>query len=297
MVWARAASGLLVGCLCVLPVRADVFVWTDANGRVHMTDDLSQVPADQRRRAEAAGERAADSTAVQHLEMPQSLPAPTQASAGAAPTEAAQMRGGRTHVLKVERAGNSMRVVALLNDRLAVPFILDTGAEGCTIPRWAAEEMGFVIDETTPRKPVAGISGRAVLAPIVEVSRVQVGTASVESVEMIVLDTMSEGLLGMPFYNHFRAQTDPTSGILRLEEIDLDSLEGVYGGRNESSWRSEFRMRRAALEGVRRMRAQTRDEAVAMHADLDRQERYWEEQLEQLELKARRVGVPTAWRQ
>jgi hypothetical protein len=295
-----AAAGLLLCCLWANAAAAEVFVWTDAKGRVHMTDDLSQVPPEYRRQAEAAGERAGDSAAVQQVEVPV-VPVRRSSSTQAplvvpAPDgSSGERRGVRVHVLQVERAGTSMRVVARLNERVNVPFIVDTGAEVCTLPSWALEPLGIEIDENTPRMALTGIGG-TVAVPVVEIAHVQLGGASVESVQMAVLDSMPEGLLCLPFFNNFRVSTDPVRGLLQLEEIDEAALTGVYGGRNETSWRSAFRQRRAALERVRAKRAETREEQIAMHADIDREETRLLEQIEQLEAQATRLGVPREWR-
>ena len=68
----------------------------------------------------------------------------------------------------------------------------------------------------------------------------RIGTVYVENVEMAVLDTMSSGLLGMPFFNHFQVNIDPAQGELRLTEIDLEKVDGVYGGMGEDAWRQRF---------------------------------------------------------
>ena len=283
---ARAATGLLIACLWATAVaEAEVFVWTDANGRVHMTDDLSQVPPAQRKKAEAAGDRAASSAAVQQVDTPQAplvrSRAPKDPAAGLPVPNAL-----RVHVLEVERAGSSMRVVATLNGRVNVPFIVDTGAEVCTLPSWALEPLGIEVDESTPRMSLTGVGG-TVRVPVVDVEEVKLGGATVQNVQMAVVDSMPMGLLCLPFFNHFRVSTDPANGILRLEEID--------GG--EGSWREAFRTRRDALERIRQKREATPDESVAMLADLDKQQRYWEEQLERLESQATRLGVPQEWRE
>ena len=44
----RPACVLLALCVLAAPVSAQIYTWTDARGRVHMTDDLSAVPPEQR---------------------------------------------------------------------------------------------------------------------------------------------------------------------------------------------------------------------------------------------------------
>ncbi len=136
--------------------------------------------------------------------------------------------------------------------------------------------------------------------PVITVARVEVGTAVVENVEMAVLSTMRRGLLGMPFFNHFRVHTDPTTGRLTLEEIDLDSVEGVHGGLGERAWRSKFAQIHRQLERLNELK-----ENIPSHFEtasgpyverLELKEEYWRVQLEDLEDKATRASVPAASR-
>jgi hypothetical protein len=50
--WAILVSFCSAFCLLAAGSRAQVYEWTDDDGRVHMTDDLSQVPPGQRSEAE-----------------------------------------------------------------------------------------------------------------------------------------------------------------------------------------------------------------------------------------------------
>lgn len=279
-------------CLTAAPARGELYRWVDAQGRIHITDDLSEVPPRQRAAAEAAARRSA--------ERPRSAssadPSPVHRTPPAAPARPAA-GGERRHVLHVERAGMEMRVTAELDNGARVPFIVDTGAQLNTIPEWALAELDLEIDEDTPRTVVAGISGRQMLVPVITVGSVRIGTAEVDDVELAVLPTGRHGLLGMPYFNHFKIETDPTRGTLTLVEVDLDSVEGVYGGRNESAWRSKFQLIHYMIERVRSYREGLRPELEGLSEELDRIEGYWQAQLDDLELEASRAGVPRAWRE
>jgi len=277
--------------LCVamlLPVAADaqLYQWTDAEGRLHVTDDLSRVPPRQRPLAEQP--RATDAN------WNQIAPAPDR-EAEAKGSAASSGRGTR-HVIPVARAGLELSVYATLNGRTRARFTVDTGASVNTIPRKVVEELGIPIDETTPVTAVAGISGRPVLVPVVTVGRVSLRNASVENVEMAVLDTMDYGLLGMPYFNNFKVAVDPSQGILALEEIDLDAIEGVYGGYGERYWRTRFAMMRGMLEQIETYRQDVPTTHTGILEKLDKAERYWRGQYEELEAKASRAQVPRAWR-
>jgi clan AA aspartic protease (TIGR02281 family) len=299
----------LACALALVPVRggADVYVWTDAQGRVQMSEDLNQVPPEQRARVLQEGaerSRRATSTAPKDPELPrETAPAPVQhpprESAGprkSAKSAQSKRSAGRRHVLRVERAGSEMRVNAVV-DGVTVPFILDTGASICTLPAWAAKEMGIEIDGETSFIGVTGVSGQTQMVPDLQIRSVMVGDAEVNDLHMAVLDTMQVGLLGMPFFNHFRVSTDPAQGILVLEEIDLNALSGVAGGLSEATWRQRFRSKRSSLESVRARLERTPNMYITKREELEKQVAYWEDQVEQLEVEATRAGVPTEWRE
>ena len=101
-------------------------------------------------------------------------------------------------------------------------------------------------------------------------------------------------------WENFRVQTDPLTGRLTLEEIDLDSVEGVHGGLDEKAWRSKFAQvyhQLAHIEKQRRSIPSYFQTASGPYVEqLDQQEEYWLKQLDELEDRATRVGVPASWR-
>lgn len=293
-------AALLGAALLLSPVAsAEFYRWVDAAGRLHVTDDLSQVPDSIRARVEAAAaERPAESPGS--LPNWNQIPKPGGAASANAPPEAADAREPsepKRYVIPVRRAGLELAVTALLDGRVNAVFKVDTGASINTVPRSVVDELGIQIDEGTPVTVVVGIGGKPMLVPVVELREVRLGDAVVERVEAAVLETMSYGLLGMPFFNHFRVETDPARGRLTLEEVDLGSVEGVYGGYPEEYWRARFRMLRAQLEKIDAYRARLPGEFGELHARLDSAERYWRDQYETLELRASRDGVPRTWRE
>ena len=270
---------------------AELYQWTDENGRVRITDDISRVPPEQR----PGAKRELDRPSRNWNNVTIQSPAYRAPARGAAPN-ALGGAGGRRHVLYVKRAGREIRVPVHLNERVEWSYVVDTGASLNTIPRKAVDKLGITIDATTPRTRVAGIGGVGMEVPIVTLRSVRIGTATVENVEMAVLDTMHTGLLGMPFFNHFRVGLDPSRGTLTLEELDLSGVEGIYGGLDQGAWRTQFRQIRSQLEWVRAELRRMPKENIAQVADLEEREKYWEDQLRRLEIKATRAGVPRAWR-
>ncbi len=294
--FARNSAVILVICagICVWPasLRAELYQWTDPQGRVHFTDDLSQVPASQR--AKAARSDAEDTATRRHRW--NAVEVPSSVHRAAEPRDTAAKPGQR-HVLRVERGGESMVVIARLNGEVNVPFVADTGAMGCTVPLAAVEAAGIRIDEATPRKYVTGISGQPMSVPVVTFDEVRVGTAMVRNVEMAVLDTMQEGLLGMTFFNHFKVETDPMSGTLTLEEIDVNAIDGIYGGHSRSYWQRRFRALEGQLTRVRQLRKETPSSRISEHERLDRAEASLVQQNDDLHMRASAAGVPREWRE
>lgn len=294
---ARAALALGVWgfAWAARPAASEIYSWTDAQGRVHMTDDLSRVPSAER--ALATVPRASHGT------WNRVAPEPGPSGRGDSATPAARATGAippslpRRYRIQVERAGLELRVSALLDGRVHTRFKVDTGAAINTIPRQAVEALGVRIDENTPVTVVAGISGAPMLVPVITLREVALGGASVRDVEMAVLDTMTLGLLGMPFFNHFRVEIDPGRGLLTLEEIDLARIEGIYGGYGETYWRSRFRMLRAIQARVESMAPELPSTGSDPRTRLERGRDYWRKQLSQLELRASQAGVPRSWRE
>jgi hypothetical protein len=287
----NALALFLLTVALATPAAAEIYTWTDAQGQIHMVDDLSKVPRAYRERAAGNSREAVEKPArMNELDLAPTVDhsPPASAAPGAAPV---------VHVLQVERAGREMVLWAELDGGVRVPFVADTGAMGCTIPRWAVTEMGIEFDRDTPMTAVRGISGKPMLVPVITVGSTRVGDAEVEDLEMAVLDTQQMGLLGMTFFNHFRVRTDPAGGTLTLEEIDLDAIEGVYGGLGEKAWRNKFAYVNSMLENIRKVREQFPDEYTDYESKLAEIEVYWELQLDELELKASRAGVPRPWRE
>jgi hypothetical protein len=107
---------------------------------------------------------------------------------------------------------------------------------------------------------------------------------------------MSEGLLGMPFFNHFQVNIDPAQGELRLTEIDLEKIDGVYGGMGEDAWRQRFGQLHHRLALIRKARDSVPDEsATVAELYLQRPRRGRGEgagQLESLEIARRPPAYP-----
>ncbi len=298
--------GLVVALAAAPPAGAELYRWVDATGRLHVTDDLAQVPPEIRAQVEAAAAPDPEAppaapASVDPPALPEAPPAKPStrlpAAAATRPGPRAVAPAARRHGIAVERGGLEISVEAVIDGRVRAPFKVDTGATINTVPRRVVEELGIPIDETTPLIAIAGISGQPQLVPIVVLGEVRLGDAAVQEVEAAVLDTLAYGLLGMPFFNHFRVEMDPSAGRLTLEELPAGSIEGLHGGYPEEYWRGRFRMIREQLAQIGSARERLPDHFGEFHERIDSAERYWHDQELDLEERASRASVPREWRE
>jgi len=286
-----------LGCVVVLWLaaaavsHADVYRWVDASGQLHFTTEIHEVPAQQR----GAAERAAASPAAASGTLPRASAAP--AALAAAPR--ASRRSSATsavYTVEVGRVGTSMIVPVRLNDRVTAPFLIDTGATDVLLPQAVAEELGIRIGPDTRRVRYATANG-VVEHPVVTLESVDLGGARVEGVPASVSPSLSVGLLGLSFFNHFTYEIDAAQGLVRLRPNALVEQGLIRGGRGEAQWRAEF----ANLDGRRRAVEEARDASPSSHgrerarllsllADLERD-------FEVLSAEADQARVPETWRQ
>lgn len=109
-------------------------------------------------------------------------------------------------------------VYADLNGRYRQEFIIDTGANICTIPSSALEPLGIEIDDRTTVKRVEGIGGTGLVYEVT-LESVALDGWNVKNVQALIIDLAAYpdcGLLGLNFLNHFRYEIDKQKGILRL---------------------------------------------------------------------------------
>jgi len=305
--FATAAVVCLTGCLLAASPRAELYQWTDEHGQVHVTDDGAKVPVGKPVTLEPTRTRNRAMT-KDDLGKPRATAGlttgmPTRpATTNALSVARTQPRNepGKVHVLHFARAGNEISLDVTLDDRVACNFKADTGASLNTLPRWAADELGVQIDDDTPTISVVGVSGQAMRVPVVTIASIRIGTLYVENVELAVLDTMSSGLLGMPFFNRFQVAINPAEGELRLTEVDLDSIEGIYGGVGQDTWRQRFRQLHQQLAAIQKARDSVPPEletaSQSYFERLDSEELKVQNQLDQLEDRAQAAGVPPSWR-
>ncbi len=280
------AAGLVL--LGAVGAGAEIYTWTDATGRVHFTEDLSRVPAQHRPDARGNAVEEGIPGRVQTYSAPPAARAPRSAAASTP-------RVGRTHRIRVERAGNGMMVPVSLNGGPPVPFLIDTGASYVLIPQSVADRQGIDPGPAARRERFSTANG-IVEHTLVMLDSVQLGSARAEGVPAALSPSMTFGLLGLSFFNRFTYQIDAASGLVTLTENGLAESGVLRGGRSESQWRGEFRSLeiRLAENDVRQTR--TPSSRSRAHDRLDQEREALEEQLEQLHGEADRARVPDAWR-
>jgi len=279
----RLATSLgLALLLCPLlagGAAAEVYRWTDAEGREHYAGELSQVPPSERAEALDSTQREAPSR-LQVFEAPAGRPVLGRGA-------------GRRGVLRIpyEQHGNAILVYVRLNDRVTAPFYVDTGAADVVLPSAVAARAGVYVGAETPRETYATANG-LIRQPVVNLETVEVGEARVENVRGSVSESLPVGLLGTSFFNHFTLQIDPAARMLTLLENS-----NMRGGASEAQWSERFRAlreRQARLEAFLEDGTLT-DETRARELEARREQLAAE--LEALEDAANRAEVPAAWRE
>jgi aspartyl protease family protein len=279
----RVSVRFLCAVLCALlgaaEAAAEIYRWTDAEGRLHFTQSLDQVPPQYRDRAKQDARQQPPSK-FQTYESPSARkPAPQS------------VRYGEQIRVPFVRDGSLMRVDVQLNDQLSAPFLIDTGASGISLPSHVAEQLGIRIRPDTPHINVITAAG-VVARPVVRLRSVQLGRARVENLEATVNPAMQVGLLGGTFFNNFIYQVDAAAG-----EILLVPNDRLRGGLDETEWRARFHDLRDPIARLEAHLAANEGMRQGERERLKRHRTVLLEQLEELERHANRLEVPHAWRQ
>jgi clan AA aspartic protease (TIGR02281 family) len=285
LVWLAFASLLW---LVAAPAEAQIYRWTDEEGRLHATSDPSQVPARHRGAAEAAAKAAPGQDRLQRFE------SPTRSSGRA--RSGKKRPANAVYTIPVERAGSTLRVVATLNGGVVAPFLIDTGASDVVIPRAVADRLGLAITEDT-RTQLYQTANGIVEAPVVVLDSISLGGAVAEGVSASVSDQMSVGLLGLSFFNRFSYHVDPAAGLLSLRPNRLVEEGVLRGGRSESDWRIAFGQLRERIDLVEERMSGLPPSRTRLLADLAGERDKLEAQVVELEIEADRAGVPQPWRE
>lgn len=279
------AGALLAGA----PTNAEIYRWTDADGRLHFTERLEMVPLEHRERAVRSALESS-SHEVQTFSAPSS-DAFAEIPAGPAVRPRRSARSGGSVRIPFQRDGSLMRVDVRLNDVVTAPFLIDTGASGVSLPSRVAEQLGIRVRPDTPHVQVRTANG-VVSRALVKLDSVEVAGARVEGLEATVNPSMDIGLLGGSFFNNFVYRVDAAESV-----ITLMPNEQIRGGMGEYDWRRRFR---GLLDPIAKLDAHLAEDVVRRKGELERLRRRrveLEQELEELGLLANRLDVPQTWRQ
>src|SRR5262245_385967 len=288
----RRAAPLLawLACLPAAGALAEIYRWTDADGRVHFTQDLSQVPAGQRATAAGAA-RASGEGRVQTFE---SAPGPAaQAPAGESPASSPAAKADRG---RGQGARAGMLVEAVVNGVHRVPFLIDTGATDVLIPRSVARRIGLEVGPETRTKRYATANGM-IEQPVVMLDSVDLGGAVAREVPASIGPELEFGLLGLSYFNRFDTHVDAAAGVVTLVPNGLAEAGAIRGGRSEEQWRSEYRNLHDRIERIEAEAARTPESHGRERGRLEEARGELSRQLTLLDAEADGARVPVAWRE
>jgi aspartyl protease family protein len=275
--------------LAPLAASAEIYQWTDEQGRTHYTQDLRQVPARHRSQAELRALAPQGPARLQTYSSP-AAPAP------AAPaSRAANSAAGREVRVSVARAGTGMVVNVLVNGSVNAPFLVDTGATDVLIPAPLAKRLGLESGPETRSKTYQTANGLVTQATVM-LGSLDLGGAVVENVPASISPSMEIGLLGLSFFNHFTYHIDAAAGVLTLVPNDLAESGGILGGRSEAQWRAEYQNLRARLDAVDQEAARKSTSKAREIENLERKRAALLSDLALLDGEADRARVPMRWR-
>jgi Tfp pilus assembly protein PilF len=135
-------------------------------------------------------------------------------------TKARALLGGADTVIITFPPGSTrIEVPVVINGRIQLPFIIDTGASMTLIPAWAAEMLGYRPQPTAEWFRVQTAGGPRRL-PYASLSRIEVQGLGLSNLPVLFGDLpgydASRGLLGMDFLRHFSLAVDHDLGRMTL---------------------------------------------------------------------------------
>jgi tetratricopeptide (TPR) repeat protein len=135
-------------------------------------------------------------------------------------TKARALRGGpQTAVINFAPGSTRIEVSVVINGRIEVPFIIDTGASMTLMPLWAADMLGYRAQAASDWIRVQTAGGPRRL-PYAAVSRIEIQGLGVSNLPVLFGDLpgydAGVGLLGMDFLRYFSLAVDHDIGRMTL---------------------------------------------------------------------------------
>lgn len=177
---------------------AEYYRWVDENGVLHITDNLHNVPPNQRGGAKRI-----------HAQE-----APRAAEAEKAPPP-------RKTSVPIEKHGEVVVIEATLNNKRAAKFVVDTGASYTLISNALARDLAIDVSQGAKTLPFQTANG-LINAPVTRLESISVGGIEIKNLPTAVHDAVPDspvsGLLGLNFLSHFRMDIDTQKRVLHLEK-------------------------------------------------------------------------------
>ncbi|HSF34203.1 MAG TPA: aspartyl protease family protein [Candidatus Tectomicrobia bacterium] len=131
----------------------------------------------------------------------------------------ALLGGPETLVITFPPGSTRIEIPVVINGRIQLPFIIDTGASMTLIPAWAAEMLGYRPQPTSEWLRVQTAGGPRRL-PYASLSRIEIEGLGLSNLPVLFGDLPgydgSRGLLGMDFLRHFSLAVDHDLGRMTL---------------------------------------------------------------------------------
>jgi clan AA aspartic protease (TIGR02281 family) len=192
---------LLLGSLCLIGARlsaAEYYRWVDDSGVLHITDNLHNVPQQQRGNANRVQAPESPRVAEPELKLP-----PRKAS------------------IPIEKHGQVVVIQATLNNKQAAKFVVDTGASYTMISAALARDLAIDVGPNPKTLPFQTANG-VIQAPVTNLESIAVGGMEIRNLPAAVHDAVPDpqvaGLLGLNFLSNFRMDIDTQKGVLHLEK-------------------------------------------------------------------------------
>lgn len=261
----------------------------EEKGTLHFTDDPSKIPEKYRSEVEI----------IRGPKKKETPEIPPTDSIKKTSSLVMQKEESKEYEVNLIRKQEIFLTEVILHERLKQYFVVDTGSSFTLINQQTSNELGIVIDDTSPFLRVSSISG-VLLTPLVTLKSIRVGKAELQDVEALVYTMPNyQGLLGNSFLNKFKVTLDSLNGKMRLYSLKGIPSPDRPGGYSKDDWVSQFRFYHRNREELKKLKSfyETRSSSAKELIRIHNEIRYFEYQLSELERKASLAGVPRNWRE
>ncbi len=257
-----------------------LYKWIDDDGKIHFTDEISNIPAEYLDQVEAGSRQRTSGTPSQPTPAPSSESTPAD----------------ERFISSLYAVGNRMFVDVELNGSVKARFLVDTGAAMTVISSELAQRLSLNPNNTW-FVGIQGVSGSD-LAFLSKVRSIAVGDATVSDLEVLVSDAgTDDGILGMTFLGEFEFSINVAEKKLILAKQSEVPGGQIYGGHPENWWRRKFQRYRSVVEEIKAYIAVAKsNEEKEAALQFSKSLYHFQSELNTLERKASAASVPRDWR-